>query len=61
MGILRLHFPEYSQEDGKLDEISWDEFFEEFDCKNARLVEDRTPAGQRSHFNQFISRTTPAL
>lgn len=59
VGILRLHFPEYSQEDEKLEEISWDEFFDEFDRKKlALLVEDRTPEGQRSNFNKIISRAT---
>lgn len=59
VGILRLHFPEYSQDDEKLEEISWDEFFEEFDKKRlALLVEDRMPDGRRSNFNKIISRQT---
>jgi hypothetical protein len=59
VGILRLHFPEYSQDDEKLEEISWDEFFDEFDRKKlALLVEDRTHEGQRSNFNKIISRST---
>jgi hypothetical protein len=59
VGILRLHFPEYSQEDENLEEISWDEFFDEFDRKGlALLVEDRMPNGQRSNFNKIISRET---
>ena len=59
VGILRLHFPEYSQDDENLEEISWDEFFDEFDRKRlALLVEDRTPDGKRSNFNKIISRAT---
>ena len=49
----------YSQDDENLEEISWDEFFDEFDRKRlALLVEDRTPDGKRSHFNKIISRAT---
>jgi hypothetical protein len=59
VGILRLHFPEYSEDEENLEEISWDEFFEEFDRKKlALLVEDRTANGQRSNFNKLISRAT---
>ena len=59
VGILRLHFPEYSQDNEKLEEISWEEFFEEFDRKKlALLVEDRMPDGRRSNFNKIISRST---
>ncbi len=59
VGILRLHFPEFSQDDEKLEPISWDEFFEEFDRKRlALLVEDRMPDGRPSNFNKIISRST---
>ena len=59
VGILRLHFPEFSDDYEKLEEISWDEFFEEFDKKRlALLVEDRMPDGRRSNFNKIISRQT---
>jgi hypothetical protein len=45
--------------DENLEEISWDEFFDEFDRKKlALLVEDRTPDGRRSNFNKIISRAT---
>ena len=59
VGIVRLHFPEYSRDNEKLEEISWEEFFEEFDRKKlALLVEDRMPDGRRSNFNKIISRST---
>jgi hypothetical protein len=59
VGIVRLHFPEFSQDDENLERISWDEFFEEFDRKKlALLVEDRMPDGRRSNFNKIISRAT---
>ena len=58
-GILRLHFPQFSQNDEKLEEISWDDFFKEFDRKKlALLVEDRMPDGRISNFNKIISRST---
>ena len=57
-GLLRLDFPGYSGE-GRLEPISWEEFFEKFDEKGlALLVEDRTAGGQRSNFNKIISRET---
>jgi hypothetical protein len=59
VGILRLHFPEYSQDEEKLEPISWDDFFDEFDKKRlALLVEDRMPDGRMSNFNKIISRST---
>jgi hypothetical protein len=59
VGILRLHFPEFSQEEENLEPISWDQFFEEFDKKKlALLVEDHMPDGRRSNFNKILSRAT---
>jgi anaerobic selenocysteine-containing dehydrogenase len=61
IGVLRLHFPEYSERDDKLEEISWDEFLEEFDRKGlALLVEEKTADGSPSNFNKIISRATVA-
>jgi hypothetical protein len=59
IGILRLHFPEFSNENKKLEPISWEDWFREFDRRNlALLVEDTTASGQRSNFNKLISRET---
>jgi hypothetical protein len=56
VGIIRLDFPGYSGADS-LEEISWDEWFEDFDDKNlALLVQDETANGQKSNFNKLISR-----
>lgn len=56
VGMIRLDFPGYSGE-GKLEEISWDDFFEEFDKKRLALVYQETTAeGERSNFNKLVSR-----
>jgi anaerobic selenocysteine-containing dehydrogenase len=55
-GILRIDFPGYSGE-GKLKEISWDEFFEKFDEEGlALLYQEKTKDGERSNFNKLVNR-----
>jgi hypothetical protein len=55
-GILRIDFPGYSGE-GKLEEISWDEFFEKFEDSHLALVyQEKTKDGEVSRFNKLISR-----
>lgn len=57
-GIIRLDFPGYTGEDS-LEEISWDEWFEDFDTRNlALIVQDETARGQVSNFNKLVSRET---
>ncbi len=57
-GLLRIDFPGFSGE-GKLGEISWDEFFKKFDENNlAFLHQDKTAGGQESRFNKLVSRDT---
>lgn len=57
-GVLRIDFPGYSGQD-RLEEISWDEFFEKFDQKNlAFLYQDKTRDGEESRFFKLISRET---
>ena len=47
---------EHYMED-KLDEISWDEFFEKFEQeKLAFLHQDKTADGQISRFHKFVQR-----
>jgi anaerobic selenocysteine-containing dehydrogenase len=54
-GVLRIDFPGYSGE-GKLEEISWDEFFEKFDEKHLKfLYQDKTADGKESRFFKFVS------
>lgn len=53
-GILRVNFPGYSG-DEVLEEVSWDEFFEEFDSSNLTfLYQDECSDGAESRFNKFI-------
>jgi hypothetical protein len=57
-GILRIDFPGYSGE-GKLEPISWEEFFEKFDEQELALTyQDVTADGTKSNFNKLISRHT---
>jgi hypothetical protein len=56
IGMIRLDFPGYSGE-GKLEPISWEEWFEKFDESNLALVyQAETASGERSNFNKLISR-----
>lgn len=60
IGMLRLDFPGFTGED-KLEEISWDDFFEKFEERQlALLVQDQTARGQKSNFNKLVSRETAA-
>lgn len=55
-GLLRIDYPGYSGE-GKLQEISWEEFFEEFDKSNiAFLHQDKTADGEESRFSKLVTR-----
>lgn len=54
--ILRIDYPGFSGEE-RLEEISWDEFFREFDKKNlAFLHQDKTKDGKPSRFSKLIDR-----
>ena len=53
-GILRFDFGE---DDEKLEEIEWDEFFRLFEENDlALLVQDKTADGKTSRFAKFVSR-----
>lgn len=55
-GMIRLDFPGFSGGDS-LEEISWDEFFEQFEANNLALVyQDKTASGETSNFNKLVSR-----
>lgn len=57
-GMIRLDFPGFSGEDS-LQEISWDEWFQQFDENNlALLCQETTKDGQPSNFNKLVSRDT---
>jgi len=58
VGIIRLDFPGYSGQ-GSLEEISWDEWFDNFeDNELALVVQDKMANGQKSNFNKLVSRDT---
>lgn len=53
-GVLRFDFQE---QDEKLEEISWDEFFKIFDESELALLEqDETASGKTSRFSKFVNR-----
>ncbi len=55
-GMLRIDFPGYSGE-GRLEPISWDEFFDKFEEKKlAFLYQDEMRSGQESRFWKLVSR-----
>jgi hypothetical protein len=55
-GILRIDFPEYGNDD-KLEEVSWDDFFEKFDESNLAFVyQEETSDGDTSRFGKFVDR-----
>jgi hypothetical protein len=55
-GILRIHFPEFSKSEG-LEEISWDDFFEDFEKdKLDFLYQDKKADGAQSTFHKLVSR-----
>jgi len=59
VGMIRLDFPGYSGRES-LDEISWDDFFDEFEKKRlALLYQEKTAKGETSRFNKLISRDQP--
>jgi len=55
-GILRFEFPNAPHHnDGKLQEISWDEFFKKFDQSDLELIyQEKTADGQPSNFNKLV-------
>lgn len=60
-GVLRIDFPGYTGE-GKLEPISWDDFFEKFEESNLAFVyQEVTAGGQRSNFNKLVARESVDL
>lgn len=54
-GIIRITFAENPSD--KLEEISWDEWFEAFDDNKLALIyQDKTSDGDTSQFNKLVSR-----
>jgi hypothetical protein len=54
--MIRLDFPGFSGAES-LQQITWDEFFEQFDKNKLALIyQERTAQGETSNFNKFVSR-----
>jgi hypothetical protein len=54
IGLLRITFPEYDQSDN-LKEISWDDFFDQFDKSHLKfLYQEKTKDGKTSRFFKFV-------
>jgi len=57
-GVLRIDFPGGAGSD-RLEEISWEEWFEKFDEKElAFLYQDKKADGEQSTFFKLVSRET---
>ncbi len=57
-GLLRIDFPGYSGE-GRLDHISWEEWFNKFDEKHlVFLYQDEKKDGEPSNFFKLVSEET---
>jgi anaerobic selenocysteine-containing dehydrogenase len=56
-GVLRIHFPKRSKDDEQFEEISWDDFFDNFDeNKLDFLYQDEKADGETSTFHKFVER-----
>ncbi|WP_017733848.1 hypothetical protein [Nafulsella turpanensis] len=56
-GVLRIHFPQASDNDKSFDKIDWDQFFETFEEKNlAMLYQEEKENGEKSTFHKFVNR-----
>ncbi|HEY1025678.1 MAG TPA: hypothetical protein VGE26_10975 [Sphingobacteriaceae bacterium] len=57
-GVLRIHFPENSDNDERFEEIGWVDFFENFDAhKLDFLYQDKKADGETSTFHKFVKRS----
>ena len=57
-GVIKIMFPDDDQSDSdRLEEISWEDFFEKFDESGLALLhQDETADGQKSKFCKLVSR-----
>ena len=59
-GLLRIDYTGYSGENS-LEEISWDEFFKEFDESGlAFLYQEKNEDGKQSRFSKLVARDSKA-
>jgi anaerobic selenocysteine-containing dehydrogenase len=50
-GVLRIHFPKKSKDNDSFEEISWDEFFKEFEDKKLAIL-----LSPDSNFSKLVKR-----
>ncbi|QNF35188.1 hypothetical protein HUW51_21620 [Adhaeribacter swui] len=50
-GVLRIHFPDKSKDNENFEEISWDEFFKEFEAKKLAIL-----LSDNSSFSKIVNR-----
>ncbi|WP_129714746.1 hypothetical protein [Pedobacter sp. SYP-B3415] len=56
-GVLRIHFPDHSDNDDQFSKVSWEDFFEEFDKNKLDfLYQDKKKDGEPSTFHKFVAR-----
>ena len=56
-GVLRIHFPEKSEDDDQFEKIEWDYFFRMIDENKLDLLyQDTKKDGETSTFHKFIKR-----
>jgi hypothetical protein len=54
-GVLRIDFPGGAED--RLEEISWDDWFQKFDSENlAFLYQEQVKSGEESRFFKLVSR-----
>jgi len=59
--LLRIDYPGFSGE-GKLKEMDWQDFFDQFDKQGlAFLYQDKTAAGRTSRFSKLVSNETAQM
>lgn len=57
-GVLRIHFPDNSEDDDRFEQIEWEDFFEKFDENRLDfLYQDKKANGETSTFHKFVKRS----
>lgn len=57
-GVLRIHFPQNSDENERFDTISWDQFKNKFEDNNLAMVyQEKKDNGSDSTFHKFVDRS----
>jgi anaerobic selenocysteine-containing dehydrogenase len=57
VGVIRIHFPEVSQNSDQFQKISWEEFFNEFEKNKLDfLYQEKKEDGELSTFHKLVNR-----